>query len=109
MSQNNPATTPGGRAPLSPIGTSKSVKMNFTSKTPKDAKKAGGCLLSDSQSKSTVNLIMHVPSCQMDRFVPNRSAMDVDAVHMHLTNENEHVGDDVNANPEKEEYQKRYV
>ena len=41
----------------------------------------------------------------MDRFVTTRSAMDVEAAHLNLTNENEH-GDGA-TNADKEAYQKR--
>lgn len=42
----------------------------------------------------------------MDRFVPNRSAMDVESAHLFLTNENSD-GQAAEGDQAKEEYQRR--
>ncbi|KAG2428164.1 hypothetical protein HXX76_011844 [Chlamydomonas incerta] len=76
------STTPGNTSSGSPLGTSKSVKLNFGTKTPGNGK-----------SKE-----------KMDRFIPTRSAMDFDSANFSLSKENK-LGEQ--GSPSKEEsYQK---
>lgn len=42
----------------------------------------------------------------MDRFIPSRSALDLDMANLHLTKENSTDNDGRCASPSKEEYQK---
>ena len=42
-----------------------------------------------------------------DRFIPNRSAMDLNVSHFELTRDADHENTDVNASPAKEEYKKK--
>ncbi|GAX80860.1 hypothetical protein CEUSTIGMA_g8295.t1 [Chlamydomonas eustigma] len=72
--------TPGGRVALSPIGTGKSLKLNFSGKT---------------------------PGKKMDRFVTTRSAMDIEAAHLSLTSGNENDNKQGDPSNSEKEYQKR--
>lgn len=105
MSQS---TTPGRRAPLSPLGTSKSVKLSFgANKTPGKKVKSLAAAVSVARRMQTMHANMPA-ACfpQMDRFITARSAMDVEAAHLNLTKENELGEGGASANESKEEYQK---
>jgi cell division cycle 20, cofactor of APC complex len=124
------APTPGKSA-SSPMGTNKSMKLNFGAKTPGNGKSKEKVGTADNPVAHVCVISRHAAACrshyslrkiwvtaaaltgancvlllQLDRFIPNRSGIDFEAANYNLTKENQTNGDEPTGSPDKDEYQR---
>jgi cell division cycle protein 20 (cofactor of APC complex) len=98
------STTPGGGLGKSPHG-NRSVKLSFNNKTP--GQKVRGFGGGARRNPALVQGAAQLCHAQMDRFIPTRSAMDLDMANMQLSKENAGAGGEGGpGSPGTDEYQR---
>ena len=102
--------SPSGKPAASPLGQNGSVSLVFGSKTPRGAAKGKEKVRACSRPAHGAPAAAvrppspDRPAAQLDRFIPNRSALDFDTATFNLSKENVCAED--GASPSKDEYKK---